>query len=119
MQVMPNTATQVARRAHIPLSDAKQLFTPDKNVQVGTAYLAQLAQRFRNHPILMAAAYNAGPQQVQRWLSQGLGPVDIWVETIPWLETRNYLKNVIAFYAIYEHRMHAKAPETAWSAILQ
>ena len=54
----------------------------------------------------MAAAYNAGPRQVVYWL-KNYPPtqMDIWIETLPFQETRNYLKNVIAFYTVYEYRM--------------
>ena len=54
----------------------------------------------------MAAAYNAGPSQVNNWLkNSSTKEMDIWIETLPWLETRNYLKNVIASYTVYEYRM--------------
>ncbi len=54
----------------------------------------------------MAAAYNAGPSRVNYWLrNHPPKQIDIWIETLPWHETRNYLKNVIAFYAVYQYRM--------------
>lgn len=104
MQVMPNTAKMVAKKAGITYKNKKQLFIVPKNIRMGTAYLQQLSEQFKNHPVLMAAAYNAGPRQVKRWHKAHTSePVDIWIETLPWHETRNYLKNVIAFYAVYQY----------------
>lgn len=106
MQVMPATAHLVAKREHISYSDKAQLLTSQKNIHIGTAYLGQLAQRFHQHPVLMAAAYNAGPRQANYWLKyHEPKDLDIWIETLPWRETRNYLKNIIAFYAVYQYRM--------------
>ena len=109
MQVMPATAKLVANRAKIPYTDKSQLFSSQKNIHIGTAYLQQLAQKFRQHPVLMAAAYNAGPRQANYWLkNHEPKEMDIWIETLPWRETRNYIKNVIAFYAVYQYRMKEK-----------
>lgn len=106
MQVMPATAHLVAKREHIAYSDKSQLLTSQKNIHIGTAYLGQLARQFHQHPVLMAAAYNAGPRQANFWLKHHTPKdLDIWIETLPWRETRNYLKNIIAFYAVYQYRM--------------
>ena len=108
MQVMPATARQVAKRANIPFTDTKQLFSSQKNIHIGTAYLQQLAHQYHKHPILMAAAYNAGPRQVNYWIKNHTPKeMDIWIETLPWRETRNYLKNIFSFYAVYQYRMQA------------
>ena len=57
----------------------------------------------------MMAAYNAGPKQVNYWIkNHAPKDVDVWIETLPWHETRNYLKNIISFYAVYQYRMHKK-----------
>jgi soluble lytic murein transglycosylase len=109
MQVMPATARAVAKRANITYHDPKQLLTSEKNIHIGTAYLQQLAKSFHNHPILMAAAYNAGPRQANYWLKNHKPTdIDIWIETLPWRETRNYIKNILAFYAVYQYRMQEK-----------
>jgi soluble lytic murein transglycosylase len=106
MQLMPATAKSVSQQEKINYSDKSQLFSTQKNINIGAAYLKQLTKRFHNHPILIVAAYNAGPRQVVYWLKNH-PPVemDIWIETLPWQETRNYLKNVIAFYAVYQFRL--------------
>ena len=111
MQVMPATAKKVAEKAHIDYTHQKQLFSAAKNIEIGSAFLNNLASIYNNHPILMAAAYNAGPKQVKNWLNNHkAAEIDIWIETLPWRETRNYLKNVMAFYAVYQYRMQ-KEPD--------
>ncbi|KTC68059.1 soluble lytic murein transglycosylase [Legionella birminghamensis] len=109
MQIMPDTAKMVAKQEKIAYGDKNQLFSSQKNINIGVAYLKQLAKRYHAHPVLMAAAYNAGPRQVNYWLkNHPPKQIDIWIETLPWHETRNYLKNVIAFYAVYQFRMQQK-----------
>jgi len=109
MQVMPATAIQVTKSQKIAYSDKDQLFSSQKNINIGVAYLKYLAKHFREHPLLMAAAYNAGPRQVNYWLkNHPPKQIDIWIETLPWHETRNYLKNVISFYIVYQYRMNTK-----------
>ncbi len=110
MQIMPATAKAISKQAKIAYADKKQLFSSQKNIQIGTAYLQQLAKHFHQHPILIAAAYNAGPRQASYWLkNHPPEEIDIWIETLPWQETRNYLKNVVAFYAVYQYRMQQKS----------
>ena len=85
------------------------IFTSNKNINIGIAYLQQLAKRFSQHPVLMAAAYNAGPRQAYYWLkNHPPKEIDVWIETLPWQETRNYLKNVTAFYVVYQYRLKQK-----------
>lgn len=115
MQIMPYTAKLVAKRAHIPFRDSKELFSTQKNIHIGTAYLKQLFTQFGNHPVLVVAAYNAGPRQVNYWLkNHPPKEIDIWIDTLPWGETRNYLKNVIAFYAVYQYRLRKPADINAF-----
>lgn len=109
MQIMPETAKKVARELKIPFSDKKQLFSSADNIKLGTAYLKILAKRYHNDPILMAAAYNAGPSQLNFWLkNHPQNSIDIWIDTLPWAETRNYLKNITAFFAVYQYRIRKK-----------
>ncbi|PSL14866.1 soluble lytic murein transglycosylase [Marinobacterium halophilum] len=103
MQLMPATARATARRHDIPLSNLAALSEPDTNIQLGTAYLGEVAQRFNGNLAYASAAYNAGPSRVSRWLdARGTLPLDIWIETIPYDETRNYVQNVLSFRVIYE-----------------
>lgn len=109
MQIMPNTAGVVSKAGKISYNNQSQLFLSEKNINIGVAYLKQLSKRFSNHPILIAAAYNAGPKQVVYWLrTHPPKEIDVWIETLPWQETRNYLKNVMAFYVVYQYRLHQK-----------
>lgn len=111
MQIMPATAKATAKQAHIQYSDKKQLFSPQKNIHIGTAYLKLLAKQYHQHPVLMMSAYNAGPRQTNYWLkNHSPTDIDIWIETLPWRETRNYLKNILSFYAVYQFRTH-KTPD--------
>jgi len=106
MQLMPATASMVARLQKISFTHPSQLFVSDKNINLGVAYLSQLYKRYDKHLVLIAAAYNAGPRQLNYWLAHHQPKeIDLWVETLPWQETRNYLKNVIAFYTVYQYRM--------------
>ena len=103
MQLMPATARWIAKLSHIPYTQKNQLLLADKNIHLGVAYLHELNKHF-HHPVLIMAAYNAGPKQVRGWLqSQAFEDMDIWVETIPYYETRNYIKNIIASDIIYQH----------------
>lgn len=106
MQLMPATAKSISKEKKIAYSNEKQLFSPQKNIALGSAYLQQLHKHFKNHPILVVAAYNAGPRQALFWLNNHPPKeMDVWIETLPWRETRNYLKNVMAFYAVYQYRL--------------
>lgn len=110
MQLMPSTASLMAKKQHLPYHGSQELFHSPTNITLGTAYLKTLAQRFGNHLVLMAAAYNAGPTQAVYWLKNHTPKdMDVWIETLPWRETRNYLKNVIAFYAVYQYRILEQA----------
>jgi|HigsolmetaAR206D_1030411.scaffolds.fasta_scaffold00127_39 Soluble lytic murein transglycosylase and related regulatory proteins (some contain LysM/invasin domains) len=107
MQVMPGTAKMVGKNAGVNI-DLRLLQTnPDYNVAVGSKYLADQITRYRGNAMLAAAAYNAGPGNVDNWLRRfgdprggRVDPVD-WVESIPFGETRNYVKKVIGSYITY------------------
>ncbi len=104
MQLMPATASMVARKYHIPYSGESQLLDPETNISLGAHYLQDLLAGYDGNRILAATAYNAGPHRVAAWLSKGekKQSVDVWVENIPYKETRNYVQNVIIFDAIYQ-----------------
>jgi soluble lytic murein transglycosylase len=103
---MPATARQVARRAKLPDAGRPDLLDPTHNLLLGSLYLARLEQRYGGHPVLASAAYNAGPGRVRRWLP-GAGTVDsdVWIETVPFNETRGYLRAVLAYQIIYARRL--------------
>jgi soluble lytic murein transglycosylase len=108
MQLMPATAKDVARRIGKPNPQRNDLYRPETNIPLGTAYLSQVYDKLDRHPVLATAAYNAGPHRVQRWLPDRTMEADIWVETIPFQETRQYVKRVMAYAVIYEKRLGLK-----------
>ncbi|WP_370298861.1 transglycosylase SLT domain-containing protein [Pontibacterium sp.] len=103
MQLMPNTAKRTARKHKIPYKRLSQLNQPQTNIALGTAYLGEMYNLFDNNKAYATAAYNAGPHRVKKWLNdRGHLPLDIWIETIPFKETRRYVQNVLAFRVIYD-----------------
>ncbi len=107
MQLMPATAAEVAQRHGLNYQGKHQLLDPAMNIRLGTRYYRDMLTRFHDNRILATAAYNAGPGRVRQWLARSDGrlPFDAWIEAIPFLETRNYVQNVLAFSAIYAHRL--------------
>lgn len=109
MQLMPGTAKNVAKSLKLPLKNNNKLYNAEFNIRLGSTYLSQMLNRFDNNSILATAAYNAGPHRVKRWLPENRAlPADIWVDTIPFTETRGYVKNVHAYIAVYNHRQGKK-----------
>lgn len=112
MQVMPRTAQHTVQKYGIPgYSSPSQLFDPQTNITIGTSYLESVYQQFGRNRILSSAAYNAGPSRVNTWLANTDGRVDAvaFVESIPFSETRSYVKNVLAYDAFYRYFMHHPA----------
>ncbi len=102
MQLMPQTADLVARENNLPPVAAVVLDTPEANVQLGAIHLADLLRDNNGNLILALASYNAGKQAVQRWLQRfGFADEFEFVEDIPYAETRNYVKRVLASYERY------------------
>ena len=110
MQLLPSTASLVAKRNGISWGGGDTLFDPVTNIILGTRYLAQMAQRFSGSIWLASAAYNAGPGKVDQWLeARGTLPPDLFVATIPYKETREYVARVMSFAVIYDWRQHGNA----------
>lgn len=116
MQLMPATAQQVARR--LGEATSLTLLTTDgaHNMRLGTAYLREVLDKFNNFVPLAAAAYNAGPHRVTKWLAEngdpradGPGMID-WIETIPFNETRNYVQRVLENTVVYQARRTGTLP---------
>ncbi len=106
MQIMPATGRQVAASLNSP-HRTSNLFEVEHNVMLGSTYYRQLLERFDGNRIFALAAYNAGPHRVDRWRNdptQAL-PADIWVETIPFRETRNYVQAVLAYNVVFKYMM--------------
>ena len=109
MQIMPATGREVAMGIRLPYSGLNTLTDPESNIRLGTSYLGQMAQRYSGNPVLATAAYNAGPHRVDRWLPES-GTIDarVWIENIPFNETRKYVKRVLSAQAIFHWRMTGK-----------
>nr|WP_202627341.1 murein transglycosylase [Cronobacter muytjensii] len=111
MQIMPGTATHTVKMFNLPgYSSSAQLLDPETNIQIGTSYLQYVYQMFDNNRIFASAAYNAGPGRVRTWLGNSAGRIDAvaFVESIPFSETRGYVKNVLAYDAYYRYFMGDK-----------
>jgi soluble lytic murein transglycosylase len=106
LQLMPETAKTIARTLREPwLSDAN-LFNPALNIHYGGYYFKDLLTRFGGHIAVAGAAYNAGPNRAKKWLPITSNvPADIWIETIPFKETRKYVSTVLSYAIIYQNRL--------------
>jgi len=112
MQLMPTTATHIVQLNGIPgYSNSSQLLDPQTNITIGTSYLEYVYQMFGRNRILSSAAYNAGPSRVNTWLNNSAGQIDAvaFVESIPFSETRRYVKNVLAYDAFYRYFLNQPA----------
>jgi len=106
MQLMPATGRRTARKYSIPLSSTQSLYEPEQNIRIGTAYLKQVMEQYDRNVVLASAAYNAGPQRVDRWLpEEQKRPAESWIAAIPYGETRKYVQRILAYAAIYDWRM--------------
>lgn len=109
LQIIPGTAARLTSLLALPAPVAERLEEPEVNIPLGAAYLSLLQERFRE-PLLAVAAYNAGPGAVLRWQRERPDlPLDEWVESIPFRETREYVKAVVENWA----GMRAAAGEAA------
>jgi soluble lytic murein transglycosylase len=99
MQLLPSTARLTARKHNYRYSRSR-LMRPGYNTAVGALYYADLIARYDGNRVLALAAYNAGPNRVRRW-TQGTMSLPRWVDTIPFKETREYVRAVLAYNVIY------------------
>ena len=107
MQVMPNTAKYLARRLGLKYDKTRMLKDELYNIKLGTEYIKELLKSFRGSAVLSIAAYNAGPGSVKSWIksygdprSKGIDPL-VWIEMIPYEETRNYVYHVLSNELVY------------------
>ncbi len=110
MQIMPGTGRKIGRSLEKPLKNREQLLDADISLEFGSTYLRTLLDQLNEHPVLAAAAYNAGPHRVERWRpAERNVSADLWIENIPYRETREYVRRVITYTAIYEQRLGRKS----------
>lgn len=116
MQVMTHTGRKVASMIGKSIQ-GPDLFKPDVGVEIGTRYLKRNLKKFKGKIPLAAAAYNGGPHRVHQWLHQfGHLEMDEFIEHIPFLETRNYVKKVTRYYTLYNLLYNKKADASSWLA---
>ncbi len=109
MQVVPTTGSGIAKRLGLPWRGGDSLYEPEFNIQLGTAYLREMEDKY-GMTYVAIAAYNAGPAPVARWQSQRPGmDADFWIETISYKETRDYVARILAFSVIYDWRLNRSA----------
>jgi soluble lytic murein transglycosylase len=115
MQVMPGTGRDTARALGLDYSQTRMLDDAAYNARLGASFLAELIARYDGNPVLVSAAYNAGPGRANEWIERFGDPrraediVD-WIEAIPFSETRNYIMRVTESLAIYEAQLTGDLP---------
>lgn len=106
MQVKPATARQLTLRYNLAYRNPEQLLDGPYNIRMASYYLHDLMSDYDDSPVIALSAFNAGPNAVARWLRKRPSmPADIWIELIPYYETRDYVPRVLAFTAIYDWRL--------------
>jgi soluble lytic murein transglycosylase len=113
MQLLPVTARSTARRAGLPVPNRAQLLQPTVNVPIGASFLASLVERFNGERALATAAYNAGPNAARRWLPGAHMDLDVWVENIPFNETRAYVQRVAWHMLVFDWLEERKPRDVA------
>ncbi|MBH0081689.1 transglycosylase SLT domain-containing protein [Pseudoalteromonas sp. NZS11] len=101
MQLLPSTAEYVNKGS----VTSSRLYQPKTNIRLGTSYLQYLKKKNHGNEVLATASYNAGYHRIKRWLPDDAIPAELWVELIPYRETRDYVKNVFAYRQVYHTRM--------------
>jgi soluble lytic murein transglycosylase len=101
MQILPTTARWVAQKIGMKGFQPSRVSRPEVNAALGAFYLRHVLDGFRGNPVLAAAAYNAGPGRARRWCDAKPLEGAIYVETIPFAETRQYVKKVMANTVYY------------------
>jgi soluble lytic murein transglycosylase len=105
MQLMPQTARETARSAGVRLDKPSALLDPGTNIALGTTYMRQMLARYNGNFAMAAAAYNAGPGRVRQWQGSQCVPSERWIESIPFTETRGYVRRALFYAAIYQRRL--------------
>ena len=106
MQVLPSTAKRVAKKLGIKTHKTSDLLVPEKNARIGAAYLSQMLNRFDGNYVKATASYNAGPHRIPKWLPDFPINAARWLESIPFNETRNYVRAVMSYTTIYDFKLN-------------
>ena len=106
MQLMPQTGRQTGRLLNLNINSNSAILKIENNLRLGAGYLKNVLDANRGHQVLATASYNAGPSRVKEWLpGDDELDADRWVESIPFTETRNYVKNVLSYTVVYAYRL--------------
>ena len=106
MQLIPPTAREVARKLNLPKLTKNDIFIPNTNIQLGSAYLRELLARFKGNFAQASAAYNAGPHRIPKWAPDNELEASRWIESIPFNETRKYVRAVMSYTTIYDYKLN-------------
>jgi soluble lytic murein transglycosylase len=110
IQLIRTTAKQHAQPLNLP-SDPESLKNPEINLRIGTSFMRSLFDRYKGNFAIVPAAYNAGPGAADKWIRErGQLPLDEWIETIPYNETRRYTRRVLQSYGIYAWLDEGRVP---------
>ncbi len=114
MQLMPSTARSTAKTEGLKKISTSKLTIPSINIRLGTAYFSKVLNNMNDNPIYALAGYNAGPTRSRHWQkSSRTSDSAIWIETIPFHETRNYVQNVLVNFIVYEKIHRTEYSRTA------
>lgn len=113
MQLLVPTARGVARRWKLPTPTPETLFQPQTNLQLGAAYLSELREKSGGNLLLALGSYNAGPGAVARWLPEQPMDADIWIENIPYNETRGYIQKILWHITVFSWKETGKSQDLA------
>ena len=109
MQIMPKTAKYIGKKIGVKKVSYQDLSKAENNIQLGSAYLSYLSDKYAGQKVLATASYNAGPNRVDSWIPKtGMLPADQWIDSIPFSETRAYVKAVLEYTTIFKSIMNKK-----------
>ncbi|MHB1587527.1 MAG: transglycosylase SLT domain-containing protein [Acidiferrobacteraceae bacterium] len=112
MQLMPFTGRRTARLLGLHLGGNSGLLDVDNNVRLGARYLKEVLDDNQGDVVLATASYNAGPDRVAAWRpSRHARAADVWIDNIPYTETRDYVKHVLGFTTVYDYLLGATKPD--------
>jgi len=103
MQIMQNTAAEIAKDANIKFNNKDDLYNPEINIEIGIAYFSSLKQKYNGNEELALIAYNAGFGNVDKWIAEGtIKPDGSDLENVPFKETNSYVRKILRDYSIYK-----------------
>jgi len=109
MQIMPKTAKYIGNKIGVKKVAYRDLIKAENNIELGSAYLSYLSDKYAGQKVLATASYNAGPNRVDSWIPKsGTLPADQWIDSIPFSETRAYVKAVLEYTTVFNSLLNKK-----------